>query len=66
MDRKIYRPRQMAEELQITEPSLRTLLRLGMPFMQVRKAIWIDREKALDWLAQFEKRKDQKLEGAAN
>jgi hypothetical protein len=29
---------------------------MGLPIMQVRRAIWIDREKALDWLAQFEKR----------
>lgn len=62
MERKIYRPRQMAEELQITEPSLRTLLKLGMPFMQVKKSIWIDRDKALDWLAGFEKRKEKKTE----
>jgi hypothetical protein len=66
MERKILRPRRFAEELDITEPSLRKLMRLGLPYMQVSRAIWIDRERALDWLAKFEKHQDQKLEKAVS
>jgi hypothetical protein len=60
MDRKLVRPRKFAEELEITDPSLRRLFADGLPYIQVHRAIWIDREKALAWLAKFEKRKGQK------
>jgi transposase-like protein len=68
MERKILRPRRFAEELDVTEPTLRKLMRLGLPYMQIRRAIWIDRDRALRWMAEFEKRKDppkrQELEEA--
>jgi hypothetical protein len=60
MDSPLVRPGQFAQELQITDPSLRRLMADGLPYIQVRRAIWIDRQKALAWLAKFEKRKSKK------
>jgi hypothetical protein len=63
MDRQLIRPGKFAQELEITDPSLRRLMALGLPYIQVRRAIWIDRQKALAWLAKFEKRKGRKTKG---
>jgi hypothetical protein len=60
MDPELVRPGKFAQELEITDPSLRRLMADGLPYIQVHRAIWIDRRKALAWLAKFEKRRVRK------
>ena len=46
----------MAEDLDVCERTMRNLVLLGCPRIQVGKLLWFDREKVFAWLERYERK----------
>jgi hypothetical protein len=53
--RRLRRLQTMAKELQVSNRTMYTLLKEGLPFIKRGRLIWLDPERVYRWLSKFER-----------
>ena len=56
--KELRRLKSMAKELQVSDRTMYTLLKEGLPFIKRGRLIWLDPQKVFAWLERFEKQEN--------